>query len=176
VPLILEPKQDVQTVTPAGESVQKLIEGVILRPAMTLTDERGTLVEILRDDWQVHPAPINSVYQFTIHPGKVKGWHVHHLHDDRIFISQGMVKVVLYDNRPTSPTYGLINEVYRSEHERNLMVIPAYVFHAHQNIGPTNALLISMPTRLYNHAAPDVHRLPLENDLIPYKFEHKLGW
>jgi len=33
------------------------------------------------------------------------------------------------------PTYGLVNEIYRTDLDRNLMVIPAYVFHAHQNIG-----------------------------------------
>jgi dTDP-4-dehydrorhamnose 3,5-epimerase len=56
------------------------------------------------------------------------------------------------------------------------MVIPAYVFHAHQNIGNTDALFISMPTRAYNHASPDVYRLPLDNEVIPYRFEQRLGW
>ena len=33
-----------------------------------------------------------------------------------------------------------------------------------------------MPTRPYQHDDPDVYRLPLENDRIPYRFEQKLGW
>ena len=171
-----QPKKDIQTVTPDGTSIEPLIHGVIIRPAVTLVDDRGTLCEILNPAWGVHPAPLTYVYQFTIRPGKIKGWHAHHQHDDRIFISQGEIKVVLYDDRPESPTYRMINEIYRTERHRSLMIIPAFVFHAHQNIGDTNALLISSPTRVYNHADPDVFRLPIENDYIPYKFDEKLGW
>ena len=169
-------KQDVQTVTPEGASVQRLIEGVKIVPAVTHPDERGTLCEISSLALKAHPAPIVYVYQFTIRPGKVKGWHIHHLHDDRIFISQGTVKVVLYDNRPGSPTYQMINEIYRADYHRTLMVIPAYVFHAHHNVGQTEALFISMPTRIYNHESPDVYRLPLDNNTIPYRFEQRMGW
>lgn len=169
-------KQDVQTVTPDGTSTAPLIQGVALRPAVTQTDERGTLCEILNLSWDVHPAPIVSVYQFTIHPGKVKGWARHHLHDDRLFISQGTVKVVLYDSRPDSQTTEMLNVIYLSEHHRNLMVIPAYVYHALQNVGTTDALIISMPTRAYDYADPDVYRLPVNSDAIPYRFEPSLGW
>jgi dTDP-4-dehydrorhamnose 3,5-epimerase len=116
------------------------------------------------------------VCQFTIRPGKIKGWHVHHLHDDRIFISQGQVKVVLYDSRPHSPTYRMVNEIYRTDLDRTLMVIPAYVFHAHENIGTTDALFVSMPTRAYQHDDPDVYRLPIDTDQIPYRFENRPGW
>lgn len=172
----MQPKQDIQTVTPEGKSIQKLIEGVRIRPAVTQIDERGTLCEILNPAWDFHPAPITYVYQFTIRPGKIKGWHVHHLHDDRIFISQGTIKVVLYDSRPDSPTFGTVNEIYRSDVHRNVMIIPAFVFHAHQNIGLIDALLISMPTRAYNYESPDVYRYPLDSDAIPYHFEDRRGW
>jgi dTDP-4-dehydrorhamnose 3,5-epimerase len=173
---MIEPKKDVQTTTPSGEPIIELIEGVKIRPAFTLADERGTLCEILNPAWDLHEAPIVYVYQFTIRPGKIKGWHQHRLHDDRIFISQGTVKVVLYDDRPDSPTYRRVNEIYRSEHQRTIMVIPAFVFHAHQNVGNSDALFVSMPTRPYNHADPDVFRLPVNTDQIPYHFEQKLGW
>lgn len=168
-------KKDVQTVTPEGRPIAPRIHGVVLREAVTQTDDRGTLCEIFNPAWGLHPAPLAYVYQFTIRPGKIKGWHIHHLHDDRIFLSQGAIKVVLYDTRKDSPTFGAVNEIYRGEHQRDLMVIPAYVFHAHQNIGHADALLISMPTRAYNHADPDVYRLPVENDVIPYRFEERLG-
>jgi dTDP-4-dehydrorhamnose 3,5-epimerase len=172
----MQPRQDRMTVTKEGQPVTQLIDGVVIRPATTQIDGRGTLCEILRPDWGFHPAPFSYVYQFTIRPGMCKGWHQHHQHDDRIFLSQGTVKVVLYDPRRESPTYGMINEIHRSELRRDIMVIPQFVWHAHQNIGNTDALFISMPTRLYDHASPDVFRLPLENDVIPYKFEQKMGW
>jgi dTDP-4-dehydrorhamnose 3,5-epimerase len=168
--------QDRQTVTADGKSVAPLIEGVVIQSSITHIDDRGTLCEIMSPHRPPHPAPLVYVYQFTIRPGKIKGWHIHHLHDDRIFISQGQVRVVLYDNRPESSTYGCINEIFRTEHDRTLMVIPAFVFHAHENVGSTDALFVSMPTRAYNHASPDVHRLPLDTDQIPYSFKDRRGW
>ena len=174
--MAMKPRQDVETVAFDGQPVQRLIEGVKIRYATTQIDDRGTLCEILRPDWGFHPEPFTYVYQFSIRPGKVKGWHQHHQHDDRIFLSQGTVKVVLYDPRPGSPTFGMVNEICRSELHRSIMIIPQFVWHAHHNIGSTDALFISMPTRLYEHKSPDVFRLPLDNDVIPYKFEDKLGW
>lgn len=174
--MAMNPKQDVQTVTPDGRSIQKLIDGVVLQSSTTHIDDRGTLCEIMSPHRPPHPAPLVYVYQFTIRPGKIKGWHIHHLHDDRIFISQGQARVVLYDTRKDSPTYGMVNEIYRSDLDRNIMVIPAFVFHAHQNVGSTDALFISMPTRPYQHAEPDVYRLPIDTDQIPYKFDTRMGW
>jgi dTDP-4-dehydrorhamnose 3,5-epimerase len=169
-------KKDRQWVNPDGSRSDPLIDGVVIREARTQTDARGTLCEIYHPDWNVHPDPLTYVYQFSIRPGMVKGWHIHHLHDDRIFISQGEVLVVLYDDRPDSPTYQMVNEIYRSEHHRSVMVIPRFVFHAHRNVGDRDALMISMPTRQYDHEDPDVYRLPIENDYIPYEFDDKLGW
>src|SRR5439155_24127076 len=63
-----KPKQDVQTVTPEGEPVQRLIEGVKIIRAVTHPDERGTLCEISSLALKAHPAPIVYVYQFTIRP------------------------------------------------------------------------------------------------------------
>src|SRR5438552_11461897 len=101
--LVETPKQDIQTVTPEGESVQRLIEGVKIIPAVTHPDERGTLCEISSLVLKAHPAPIVYVYQFTIRPGKVKGWHIHHLHDDRIFISQVRSRLFSMTTAPGRP-------------------------------------------------------------------------
>src|SRR5207247_10813952 len=122
--LVETPKQDIQTVTPEGESVQRLIEGVKIIPAVTHPDERGTLCEISSLVLKAHPAPIVYGYQCTIRPGKVKGRRIHHLHDDRLVISQGTAKLVLYDTRPESPTYRLIHAAYRTEHHRTLLAPP----------------------------------------------------
>src|SRR5580700_7201958 len=102
------PKKDIPTVTVEGQPLVQLIDGVSLRSSVTHVDDRGTLCEIHTPHKAPLADPVVYVYQFTIRPGKMKGWHVHHLHDDRIFISQGQVKVVLYDSRPDSPTFGLV--------------------------------------------------------------------
>ena len=167
----LEPKRDPQTVTPAGERTAPMIDGVKIRPAVTQVDERGTITEILDPAWHFLDAPIVYVYEMTIQPRRVKGWVKHHDQEDRMFLRHGRVKIVLYDDRPESKTYQLISVICLSEHNRSLISFPCQVFHAIQNIGETEACMINMPTRPYNHAKPDKFRLPLNNDKIPYKFD-----
>ncbi len=169
------PKKDVQTVTPDGKTVKRLIEGVVVRPAVTLPDERGTVCEVFNPAWGVHPDALVYVYQVTIRPGHVKGWVVHELQDDRIFVSSGTMRFVLFDNRLDSPTYGKINDICIGVENRALVIIPKGVFHAVQNVGIVDSLFVNMPTRAYDHANPDKRRLPLVNDLIPFSFEPQLG-
>ena len=165
------PRKDPPTVTPEGKSIQTLIDGVRLRPAITVPDDRGTVCEIFCSEWTFDEFPMVYAYQVTIRPQRVKGWVVHHLQDDRIFLSQGTVRVVLYDDRPESPTYKMVNELFIGEHNRALLRIPRNVYHAIQNVGTVDVLFINVPTRPYNHADPDKYRLPLNNDVIPYRFE-----
>ncbi len=169
----MQPKKDVQTVTPGGKPLRRLIEGVQLRGATTHPDDRGTLCEVYNTAWGFHEAPLVYVYTVIIRPGKVKGWVVHHKQDDRIFVNHGIIRVVLYDDRAESPTHKMVNEIYLGEVNRALFTIPRGVYHALQNVGNVDAEFMNLPTRAYDHADPDKYRLPLKNDLIPYKFEEK---
>jgi dTDP-4-dehydrorhamnose 3,5-epimerase len=169
------PVQDRQTVTPEGARTAPRIAGVVVRPAVTHLDERGELCEIYNPAWGVHSEPLVDVYQTMVRPHKVKGWVLHYLQDDRIFVSLGTLRWVLYDARDGSPTRGTIEEIFLSERSRALLVIPRGVYHAVQNVGDHDAYFVNLPTRPYDHASPDKYRLPLDTDLIPFRFEERLG-
>jgi dTDP-4-dehydrorhamnose 3,5-epimerase len=171
-----EPIQDQQTVTPAGESTTRLPAGVMRRDAITHIDARGSVVELFDPRWQWHPDPLVFSYAFTIRPGIVKGWGMHKLHEDRYFILSGEMELVLYDERPDSPTHGLLSKIVLSEYRRGLLNIPAGVWHANKNIGNKDVVVVNFPTIQYDHSAPDKYRLPLDTDRIPYRFDHPLGW
>lgn len=164
-----EPEKDRQTVDEAWRSVHERIEDVVIKELKTLPDHRGTVCEIYRPEWAIHPDPLVFVYQITIRPGQVKGWQKHLKQDDRLFTSLGTIQVVLYDDREDSPTYGMVNELFFGEQNRVLFVIPAGVYHAIKNVDCTkDAVLVNVPTRAYDYKDPDKYRLPLDNDLIPY--------
>ena len=165
------PVKDKPTVTPAGERLESLIDGVRLRNATTHPDERGSLTEVYNPAWAFDESPLVYLYEFTIRPGWVKGWVVHYQQADRIFLLHGTVKFVLYDDRPASPTYKMLNTLYVSDQNRALITYPHGVYHALHNVGENTARLINMPTRAYDHADPDKFRLPLNNELIPYRFD-----
>ena len=173
---MLKGVQDTQTVTPDGESIQRLPVGVTFRDVLTQVDERGSLCEMFDPRWGWHPDPLVFAYAFTLRPGVIKGWAMHKKHEDRYFILFGEVEVILYDDRSDSPAGGLISKVILSEYRRRLMNIPVGVWHATRNIGNKDAILVNFPTIPYDHADPDKYRLPLNTDKIPYTFENPRGW
>ena len=174
--MTLQPVKEEQTVDSTGEPVGKLIDGVVVRYARTHPDERGDLCEIYNPAWGLLNAPLVYVYQVTVRPGKVRGWVVHKEQDDRLFVSFGTLKIVLYDSREDSSTYGELNQIYLGDHNRGVVIIPRGVYHAMQNISERLAMFINMPTEPYRHEDPDKYRLSLANDVIPYSFEDRLGW
>ena len=109
--------------------------GVTFKDVTTQVDERGSLCEMFDERWDWHGDPLVYSYFVTVRPGVVKGWAMHLEHEDRYFIVNGELEVVLYDDREDSTTRGLLSKVYLTEHRRRLMNIPAGVWHADHNIG-----------------------------------------
>jgi dTDP-4-dehydrorhamnose 3,5-epimerase len=175
MPAELPAVPDKQTVTPQGQIIQTLIEGVRIRLAVTHPDDRGDLCELYSTAWEFDDEPMVYSYFASVRPGKTKGWVKHLLQTDRLFMALGSFRVVLYDDRPDSPTYQKINVLHFSDRKRGLLRIPPGVFHAVQNVGHEDAHFVNTPTRAYNHQQPDKYRLPLDTPLIPFSFEPKLG-
>jgi len=176
VDLPKETKQDHQTVTKDGKEINKLPAGLGFKEVEPHFDDRGMVCEMFDSRWKWHKDPLVFSYFFTIRPGLTKGWGLHKLHEDRYFVVSGEMETVLYDVRKGSKTYGLVSKVYLSEYKRQLMNIPAGVWHADRNIGNKDLLIVNFPTIMYNHRKPDKYRLPLNTDKIPYKFENTTGW
>lgn len=162
-------RKDEASVTSDGRALQEPIEGVELRRPPTHADERGTLTEIYDERWGFTEDPLVYVYHVTIVPGQVKGWVVHREQNDRLFAYAGVLKIVLYDAREDSTTYGTVNVLHLGGHDRALLSIPAGVFHAVCNVGADEGAFVNLPSRPYQHDDPDKYRLPRDNDVIPYR-------
>jgi dTDP-4-dehydrorhamnose 3,5-epimerase len=151
-----------------------VIEGVKVRQLRFVPDERGYLMEILRSDWEEFEA-FGQVYVTAAYPGVVKGWHYHKLQSDHFVCIHGTAKVVLYDRRESSPTHGEVNEFFIGERNPSLIKIPAQVVHGFKGVGTDVALIVNVPTELYNYEEPDEYRLPYDTDEIPYDWALKHG-
>jgi dTDP-4-dehydrorhamnose 3,5-epimerase len=173
--MTMAPQKAPHTVTPSGRRIEPRIQGVQIHEQVTQQDERGTLTEIYSPFWHFDDIPLVFLYTVTVRPGQVKGWAVHHEQADRYFFYQGTLKLVLYDDRPQSPTHGMVNELFFSETNRSLVLVPTHVYHAVHNVGTTDGLMINFPSHPYRHEDPDKYTLPLRNDLIPYTFGRELG-
>jgi dTDP-4-dehydrorhamnose 3,5-epimerase len=164
------PRRDGQLATPEGPR-REMIDGVRIREARTIPDDRGTICVAYDPRWGFSEEPMVYAYEVTIRPGAIKGWIVHETYDDRLFLAAGTIKWVLYDDRPDSPTRGLVSELYFDQHHRSLLRIPRGVWHAVQNVGREDARMVNFPTAPYDYESPDKTRLPLGTESIPYSFE-----
>lgn len=169
--------RDVQTVTPEGQQLLTLPEGMIVRDLVTHVDDRGTVVELFDPRWGVSPDALVFAYQFTIRPGKAKGWGVHRQHEDRYAFLDGELELVFYDAREDSATSGQESRLVLSPHHRKLVTIPRGVWHAERNLGATDVRVVNFPTIMYDHSNPDKYRLPLDTDELPVKLGPEwVGW
>ena len=151
-----------------------LIDGVAVRRAKLLPDDRGRLGEILRadDPWF---EKFGQVYFTTTYPGVVKAWHYHKKQTDIFYVIKGTVKVAIYDQRQDSPTCGVVNELFLGEHCPGLLKIPPEVVHGWSCVSESEAYIINVVSQIYNYDQPDEYRTdPHEND-IPYSWKRKDG-
>ncbi len=153
---------------------KQLIEGVYVKKLNWIPDERGKLMEILRCDDPMFEK-FGQVYITTCYPGVVKGWHSHRKQRDNMAIIKGMAKVALYDDRPDSPTRGLINEFFIGEDNPLLISVPPMVLHGFKAYGLEPAYMINTVTEPYNHEKPDEIRVDPYNNNIPYDWSLKQG-
>jgi len=151
-----------------------MIDGVAAKTLNVIPDERGRLMEILRNDDDIF-TQFGQVYMTTTYPGVVKAWHYHKKQEDFIVCIKGMIKLVLYDDREGSPTRGQIDEFYVGDHKPRLVRVPRMVYHGWKCISLDEALIINAPTMVYNYREPDEFRIDPHINDIPYDWERKDG-
>ena len=151
-----------------------MIYGVIVKKLKVIPDERGRLMEIFRADDNFFEK-FGQVYVTTAYPGVVKGWHYHKRQFDNMAVIKGMMKIVLYDSRKESATFGEINEIFAGIHNPVLVHIPPFVYHGFKCISEDEAIVVNTPTEVYNYQEPDEFRLPAHNSNIPYDWNRKDG-
>ena len=149
-----------------------MIDGIRIKQLKANADERGYLMELLRSDDDLF-IKFGQSYVALNYPGVVRAWHYHLKQTDNFVAVQGMIKVVLYDNREGSPTEGQVQEVFQGEHNPVLLQIPPGVIHGYKTIGVEPSLLINFPTEVYDPARPDEFRLVWNDPSIPYDWEIK---
>jgi dTDP-4-dehydrorhamnose 3,5-epimerase len=151
-----------------------MIEGVTTKKLRVIPDERGFVMEMLRSDDEIFKK-FGQVYLSVAYPGAVKGWHYHKKQTDNFTVVKGMLKVVLYDQREDSKTYGEINEFFIGEKNPMLIVIPPMVVHGVTAVGPEPGYLVNCPTEPYDHSSPDEHRIDPHGGEVPYDWKRKDG-
>jgi dTDP-4-dehydrorhamnose 3,5-epimerase len=150
------------------------IHDLVFRPVRPVPHEDGHLTEVARASWDILSGPVVQVHLTTTLAGRHRAWGLHQRSTDRLFVVSGLVKIAVFDGRLDSPTYGRVNEFIVSDKNPGLLIIPPNLYHGWKNIGTNEAIIINMPTSMYDYEAPDALDLPWDSEaaarIIPYRF------
>ena len=123
-----------------SEINQTEIDGVWIKPLRKIPDERGMIMHMLRAD---EPAfkKFGEIYFAVAYPGVIKGWHKHTLQSQNYAVIQGMIKLVLYDEREQSSSKGKLLEMFTGEDKYELVHIPPGVVNGYKTYGTKPAIV-----------------------------------
>lgn len=146
-----------------------LIGGVVLKPLKNVQNERGGLMEIQRHDEKIFPG-FGQAYTTTTLPGVTKAWYRHTRQTDQHVVLKGVMTLVLYDDRPDSPSRGMLNEFKLDEKEPVLVQFPPGIWHGFRSSGPGPLLLLHLNSNAFIESAPDEERIPPDDPRVPYRW------
>jgi dTDP-4-dehydrorhamnose 3,5-epimerase len=125
-----------------------MIEGVETKKLITHVDERGYFQEIVRVTDSMFAEGFGQWSRSLMYQGVIKAWHIHKQQVDWWYVASGVLKVVLYDNRPDSATYKETMELLMGDSQPSQVLrIPPGVAHGCKCIsGPANLFYITSKT------------------------------
>jgi dTDP-4-dehydrorhamnose 3,5-epimerase len=149
-----------------------MIEGVIQTPLKQFHDDRGKVMHMLRSS-DKHFVQFGEVYFSWIFPDIIKAWHQHSNMVMNYAVPVGSIKVVLYDDRKKSSTFGEVNEFYMSAENYYLLTIPNNLWYGFKVVGTESAMVANCSTTPHN--SKEIKRIPYSDPSIPYNWDVKHG-
>jgi dTDP-4-dehydrorhamnose 3,5-epimerase len=148
------------------------IHGVSVIPLRRIPDERGTIMHMLRAD-DPHFLGFGEIYFSTIYRNVVKGWHRHCELTLNYACVSGCIKLVMFDDRPESPTRGTLMEVFLGPDHYSLVQIPPQIWNGFKGLTDPHAIVANCCTHAYDAAAKRTQRLDPFDNHIPYDWRLK---
>lgn len=147
-----------------------MIEGVIITPLKQIIDERGKVMHMLRED-----APgfshFGEIYFSCTNPGAIKAWHLHKLMTLNYACIDGQIKFVLFDDRETSKTNGMVQEIFLSPENYCLVTVPPQIWNGFKGLGVKPSIVANCATMPHN--SDELERRSAFDERIPYNWELK---
>lgn len=147
-----------------------MIDGVIVTPLKQILDERGKIMHMMRGDADAFQG-FGEIYFSCVHPGAIKGWHIHKEMVLNYAVPHGNIKFVLYDDRPASQTRGELQEIFMGPDNYCLVTVPPLVWNGFKGIGQEMAIVANCTS--IPHRADEIDRLDPFDPSIPYNWDIK---
>ncbi len=144
-----------------------IIEGIKVIPLRRIPDQRGTVYHMLKAT-DPHFLQFGEIYFSTVYPGVVKAWKIHQRVTVNYACIVGRIKLVLYDDQDSSPTRGVLMEVFLGPDNYSLVVIPPGVWNGFQGMSHPVAVVANCATEA--HDPSEFDRLDPTKNHIPYNW------
>lgn len=148
------------------------IEGVVVSPRRQIVDERGKIMHMLRAD-DPEFEQFGEVYFSFANPGAIKAWHLHTEMVLNYACPQGLVKLVLFDARPESPTRGELMELFLGPESHLLVKVPPGVWNGFKGVATLPSMVCNCAS--IPHRPDEIRRLDPFAAEIPYDWEIRHG-
>ena len=147
-----------------------MIKGVTITPLKQIIDERGKVMHMLRCDEEIFQK-FGEIYFSCVHPGVIKGWHIHKRMTLNYAVPYGKIEFVLYDDRLNSPTKGELQKFLLSPDNYMLVTVPPMVWNGFKGLG--NEMTIVANCATLPHDPEEIERIDPFDPSIPYNWEVK---
>ena len=116
------------------------IEGINISPLKIISDDRGSVMHMLRNDNQVFEK-FGEIYFSTIFENKIKAWHLHKEATLNYACLYGKVKLALFDQRKNSETFGEYQELILSLDNYSLITIPPNIWNGFKGLSKGHSII-----------------------------------
>jgi len=144
-----------------------MIEGVVISPLKQISDERGKVMHMLRRD-DPDFEQFGEIYFSMVYPQAIKAWRLHTTATLNYAVVVGMIKLVLYDQRPGSSTHGQIQVIFAGEQNYVRVKIPPGIYTGFKSVGTGSAVVANCAT--LPHDPQESRRLDPFSEEIPYNW------
>lgn len=146
-----------------------MLPGIRIRDLQKFVDDRGFLVEVMRQDWrdllgedQLVQANLSMTY-----PETIRAWHRHARgQTDYYLVLKGSIRICAYDDEEGSKTRGELTEVVASEDRWQLVRIPGHYWHGNMTVSDAPSLTLFFKDKLYDYDDPDEEKRPWNDPSI----------
>lgn len=132
------------------------IDGMQVVPLRRIPDERGTVMHMLRST-DKHFLQFGEIYFSTVYRGAIKGWHRHRDVTLNYACVFGRVKLVLFDDRESSPSRGQVEEIFLGPDNYSLVVIPPGLWNGFKGMSDPFAIVANCATLPHDPARAERH-------------------
>jgi len=149
---------------------EKSIEGVKLIEKKVISDDRGKILHMLRNDDE-NFKKFGEIYFSYVDPNQVKAWHIHKKMTLNYVAAYGKIKLVLYDDRKKSSTKGRTQEIILSNENHLLVSIPPMIWNGFCSADNNVAVLANCSD--IPHDPQEIERLAYDDPKFKYNWKDK---